>query len=54
MTGKYNVRNYDVFGVLHPDKLLSPTSFGDAGYKTFIAGKWHWRADTTRRLLRVR
>ena len=40
MTGRYNVRNYDVFGVLHPGQTTFANVLRDAGYKTFIAGKW--------------
>ncbi|MEO7515071.1 MAG: sulfatase-like hydrolase/transferase [Verrucomicrobiota bacterium] len=40
MTGKYNVRNYDVFGILAPGQMTFGNLFRDAGYKTFVAGKW--------------
>ncbi len=40
MTGKYNVRNYDVFGILHAGQVTFANLFHDAGYKTFIGGKW--------------
>lgn len=40
MTGKYNVRNYDVFGVLPRGQVTFANVLRDAGYKTFIAGKW--------------
>lgn len=40
MTGKYNVRNYQGFGVLPKGETTFANSLRDAGYKTFIAGKW--------------
>ena len=40
MTGKYNFRNYIGFGLLDPNELTFADYLKDAGYKTFIAGKW--------------
>ena len=40
MTGKYNFRNYIGFGLLDPNELTFADYLKEAGYKTFIAGKW--------------
>ena len=40
MTGKYNVRNYNIFGELHAGQKTFGNYFRNAGYKTFVAGKW--------------
>jgi arylsulfatase A len=40
MTGLYNVRNYTVFGKLHPSQKTFGNLFRDAGYVTGIFGKW--------------
>jgi arylsulfatase A len=40
MTGKYNVRNYTVFGKLEPSQKTFGNFFHDAGYVTGIFGKW--------------
>ena len=40
MTGKYNVRNYDVFGILHAGQVTFANLLREAGYKTFVGGKW--------------
>lgn len=40
MTGKYNIRNYDAFGILIPGQVTFANLLRDAGYKTFIGGKW--------------
>lgn len=40
MTGIYNVRNYDHFGVLPKDQTTFGNLLRDAGYKTCIVGKW--------------
>ncbi|WP_425636499.1 sulfatase-like hydrolase/transferase [Algoriphagus yeomjeoni] len=40
MTGKYNFRNYIGFGLLDPNELTFADYLKQAGYKTFIAGKW--------------
>lgn len=40
MTGKYNFRNYERFGYLNPKERTFAHLMKEAGYKTFIAGKW--------------
>jgi arylsulfatase A-like enzyme len=40
MTGKYNNRNYIGFGLLDPKEKTFGHFMQEAGYKTFIAGKW--------------
>ena len=40
MTGRYNVRNYTVFGVMDPKLKTFGNLFKDAGYTTAIVGKW--------------
>ncbi|MXW00183.1 MAG: sulfatase-like hydrolase/transferase [Holophagales bacterium] len=40
MTGRYNSRNYTEWGVLPRDELTFANLLRDAGYATFLAGKW--------------
>ncbi|WP_127137608.1 sulfatase-like hydrolase/transferase [Flagellimonas oceanensis] len=40
MTGKYNDRNYIGFGLLDPNEKTFGHYMQQAGYKTYIAGKW--------------
>ncbi len=40
MTGLSNVRNYSAFSVLNNDQRTIGHYFGDAGYRTLVAGKW--------------
>ena len=40
MTGKYNVKNYQDFGILPRSEKTFGHYFKDAGYSTLIAGKW--------------
>ena len=40
MTGQYNFRNWQAFGVLPPGEITFGHMMSDAGYKTCIAGKW--------------
>lgn len=40
MTGKYNFRNYKVFGILDPKEKTFSHVMKKAGYATCIAGKW--------------
>ena len=40
MTGQYNFRNWQAFGVLPPDETTFGHMMRAAGYKTCIAGKW--------------
>ena len=46
MTGRYNNRNYDEWAVLEPDEITFGNLLQDAGYATFVAGKWQlWGHD---------
>ncbi len=40
MTGIYNVRNYERFGLLPRNQTTFGNIFQDAGYKTCVVGKW--------------
>jgi arylsulfatase A len=40
MTGKYNFRNYTVFGSLDPKETTFGQVLKKSGYATYIAGKW--------------
>ena len=40
VTGRYNSRNYTEWGVLPPEELTFANLLQDAGYSTFLAGKW--------------
>jgi arylsulfatase A-like enzyme len=40
MTGKYNFRNYIGFGLLDPNEKTFGHYMQEAGYTTYIAGKW--------------
>lgn len=40
MTGQYNVRNYEAFGIMNPNEKTFGHMMKQAGYKTCIAGKW--------------
>ncbi len=40
MTGKYNHRNWTYFGILDPKEKTFGHRMQEAGYKTFISGKW--------------
>lgn len=40
MTGVYNNRNYTQWGILPPDAITFGHLLRDAGYATFVAGKW--------------
>lgn len=40
MSGRYNSRNYTEFGEMDPDIYTFGNLFQDAGYATFIGGKW--------------
>ncbi len=45
MTGKYNVRNYTVFGRLEASQTTFAQRLRDAGYATCIVGKWQLGED---------
>ncbi len=40
LTGKYNFRNYFIWGKLNKDQLTLGNLFSANGYKTYYAGKW--------------
>ncbi len=40
MTGKYNFRNWQAFGVMDPNETTFAHHMKAAGYRTCIAGKW--------------
>ena len=45
MSGRYNSRNYTGFGVMDPEIYTFGNLFRDAGYATFIGGKWQLGGD---------
>ena len=47
ITGKYNFRNYAEWGVLAPTEKTFATLLRDAGYATFVAGKWGYDGGDT-------
>jgi arylsulfatase A-like enzyme len=42
MTGKYNFRNWQAFGIMDPKERTFGHLFQEAGYRTAIAGKWQF------------
>ena len=40
LTGKYNFRNYNLWGVMDTTNRTIANMLKDAGYHTFVAGKW--------------
>jgi len=40
LTGKYNFRNYTQWGIMDPGQKTIANMLKDAGYKTYVAGKW--------------
>src|SRR5581483_9064730 len=40
MTGKYNFRNYSEWGILDPTARTFGNIMKNAGYATYVAGKW--------------
>lgn len=42
VSGKYNFRNYSEWGVINPDEKTFATLLRDAGYATYVAGKWQF------------
>ena len=47
VTGKYNFRNYYEWGVLDSTQRTFANLLGDAGYKTYVAGKWQFDGGNT-------
>lgn len=46
MTGKYNFRNWQAFGIMDPKERTFGHLFQENGYRTAIAGKWQfWSYD---------
>ncbi len=48
MSGRYNSRNYIGFGRMDPDIYTFGNLFQDAGYATFVGGKWQLAAFDSR------
>lgn len=42
MSGKYNFRNYDGWGTYAMSEKMMSNVLQDAGYKTYVAGKWQF------------
>lgn len=42
VTGKYNFRNYTDWGVMDPNEKTFANILQDAGYATYVAGKWQF------------
>ena len=42
MTGKYNFRNYNAWGVMNPNEKTLATLLKSAGYTTYVSGKWQF------------
>ena len=47
MTGQYNFRNYERFGLLRGDQFTFGNLLRDAGYATCIVGKWQLDGDAS-------
>lgn len=45
MTGMYNVRNYEKFGILPVNQTTFANTLRDAGYATCVVGKWQLGTD---------
>jgi arylsulfatase A len=45
MTGRYNHRNYQLFGYLDPQEVTFANLLREAGYETAIVGKWQLSGD---------
>jgi len=45
MTGRYNNRNYDGFGLLRRSEITFGNMLRDAGYRTCVTGKWQLAGD---------
>jgi arylsulfatase A-like enzyme len=42
VTGKYNFRNYTFWGAMDPNEKTFANIMQDAGYATYVAGKWQF------------
>ncbi|NNG11454.1 MAG: sulfatase-like hydrolase/transferase [Arenibacter sp.] len=51
MTGKYSFRNYIGFGLLDPEEKTFGHYMQEAGYATYIAGKWQLLGNTRQQQL---
>jgi len=40
LTGKYNMQNYTVWGIMDPSNKTIANMFREAGYATCVTGKW--------------
>jgi arylsulfatase A len=47
LTGKYNFRNYVNPAIMDPNEKTFATLLRDAGYKTYVAGKWQFDGGDT-------
>lgn len=47
LTGKYNFRNYVYPAMMDPNEKTFATLLRDAGYKTYVAGKWQFDGGDT-------
>lgn len=47
MTGIYNVRNYEQFGILPTNHTTFANRFQESGYETCVVGKWQLGTDPT-------
>jgi arylsulfatase A-like enzyme len=46
MTGRYNHRNYENWGILPKTEITFANLLHDAGYATFVTGKWQLKGHT--------
>jgi arylsulfatase A len=47
LTGKYNQRNYTVWGIMDPNQRTIANMFQDGGYATAVFGKWQLNGGVT-------
>lgn len=45
LTGKYNFRNYTTWGIMDQSQRTFANMLSDAGYDTYVAGKWQVDGD---------
>jgi len=50
MTGQYNFRNYEQFGILNPEERTFAHMLRDAGYTTGVVGKWQLQEESDRQM----